>query len=189
MTQSTVPNYQTCATTLSNNNIAVTPAELHGLLTGVLCAGIDAKSDWLTLLYDYTNEGQAWASNAKTLAESLFSQTNNALNGELMDFVLLQPKSDAPLNDQAEALSEWVNGFLAGFGIAGASKTSSVDSKEILEDLAQIAQLGVDEDEDEDEQLDLLIEVTEHVRICILSLYADNLLGEKKTIDQQRALH
>ena len=187
MALSALPNYQDCAKTLSNNNIAVSAAELHGLLSGMLCAGVDKKPDWLILLYDYTTQGDAWPTNAKAMAESLFNQTASDLKSTDMDFTLLQPEQNTSLSEQAQALTDWVNGFLAGFGIAGASKTSSVDSKEILEDLAQIAQLGIDEDENESEQLALLSEVQEHVRICILSLYADNLLGV--TSQTPRALH
>lgn len=187
MTKSDSLNYIQCAKTLSSDNLAVSAAELHGLITGVLCAGIDDKTDRLVLLYDYTSQGDIWPNNSKALAETLFNQTSSELNSELLDFTLLLPEDDAILADQAVALADWVSGFLAGFGIAGSTQSPSKESKEILEDLAQIAQLGIEEDVEELDQLPLLFEIREHVRICVLSLYTDNLLGMKST--PPRAIH
>ena len=187
MSQSVFSTYQHSQSTLQRDSLALSAAELHGLLTGLLTAGMPTSSPWLGILYDYTNQGDIWPDTSIELAKTLFNETHAALHAELMDFVLFLPEENTSLSTQAEALSDWVNGFLAGFGLAGVSPTLSDESKEALADLAQIAQLGIDEDGEEQEQLTLLMDVSEHARICVLTLQADNLLNEeaKKPFDKK----
>ena len=44
---------------LKNAGIALSPAELHGFLSGLVCGGI-ADQSWQPLLYQFTNDNHAY---------------------------------------------------------------------------------------------------------------------------------
>ena len=47
------------------------------------------------------------------------------LRGDEMEFELLLPDDDAPLEQRATALSQWCQGFLYGFGTGGSRASAS----------------------------------------------------------------
>ncbi|WP_407331316.1 YecA family protein [Enterovibrio sp. 27052020O] len=186
MTQVTLPEYSNIATTLKSDSLAVTPAEMQGLLCGMLCGGLDPElGNWMPMLYDYTNDGAGWPHESKTLAATSLGLAHQQLSAGQMDFEPLLPDENAPLLDRGDALTEWVNAFIAGVGLAGVTAGKlSEDGKEVLADLAEIAQLGIDEDDDMEEQAVLLEQVIEHVRVCAMTLHAD--LGIKSQSDEDK---
>lgn len=189
MNQVTLPEYSKMASTLRSDSLAVTPAEMHGLLAGMLCGGLDPElGTWMPILYDYTNDGAGWPHESKALAATAVSLANSQLAAGQMDFELLMPDEDESLLDRGDALSEWVGAFIAGIGLVGvtAGKLSD-DAKEVLTDLTEIAQLGIDEDDDMEEQALLLEQVIEHVRVCAMTLHAE--LGIKAQPEEKPTLH
>ena len=186
VTQVTLPEYSNIATTLKSDSLAVTPAEMQGLLCGMLCGGLDPElGNWMPMLYDYTNEGEGWPHESKTLAATSLGIAHKQLSAGQMDFEPLLPDENTVLLDRGDALSEWVNAFIAGVGLAGVTAGKlSEDAKEVLADLAEIAQLGIDEDDDMEEQAVLLEQVIEHVRVCAMTLHAD--LGIKSQDDEDK---
>lgn len=58
--ENTLPTYQSLALALNQQAVALTPAEMHGLISGMLCGG--SKDDgWRALVHDLTNEGVAFS--------------------------------------------------------------------------------------------------------------------------------
>lgn len=191
MTQVTLPEYSTITATLSSDSLAVTPAEMHGLLSGMLCGGLDpALGNWAPMLYDYTNDGQGWPIQSKELAASCVQLASEQLTGEDLDFELLLPADNENLLDRGDALTEWVSAFIAGIGVVGVkSGALSEDGKEVLADLTEIAQLGIDEDDDMEEQALLFEQVIEHVRVCAMTLHAELSLKSSNDEDSKPTLH
>jgi yecA family protein len=177
MSEITLPDYQTIAAELTSASLAVTPAELHGLLTGMLSGGLATNDQsWQPILFDYTNEGMGWPTTALALAQAVFSVTANELTGTSMELSLLLPEEggEEALFALADSVSDFVNHFISGLGLSGVSLTkASEESKEALADLEEIAKLGIDEDDDLEEQAQLLEQVIEHVKACVLTIHAE----------------
>ncbi|EKM22471.1 YecA/YgfB family protein [Vibrio sp. HENC-03] len=177
MSEITLPEYQSIAAELKSASLAVTPAELHGLLVGMLSGGLAINDQtWQPILFDYTNEGMGWPSNALALAQSVFQVTVNELTGTSMEVSLLLPDEagEEGLFALADGVSDFVNHFISGMGLAGiAIDKASDDAKEALADLEEIAKLGIDEDDDLGEQALLLEQVIEHVKACVLTIHAE----------------
>ncbi len=77
MSEIQLPNYPQASDLLKMASLAVTPAELHGLLCGMLSGGLPLNSlSWQPMLFDYTNDGMGWPSEALALAENLFKATS-----------------------------------------------------------------------------------------------------------------
>ncbi|EMD1178258.1 YecA family protein [Vibrio harveyi] len=177
MSEITLPEYQSIAAELKSASLAVTPAELHGLLVGMLSGGLAINDQtWQPILFDYTNEGMGWPSSALALAQSVYQVTVNELTGTSMELSLLLPDEtgEEGLFALADGVSDFVNHFISGMGLAGiAIDKASDDAKEALADLEEIAKLGIDEDDDLGEQALLLEQVIEHVKACVLTIHAE----------------
>lgn len=173
-----LPEYLQAQTELTTASLSVTPAELQGLITGMLSGGLSLESDsWKTLLFDYTNDGMGWPVNAVKIAESIYAVSVAELTKADVELSLLLP-SDDDLFAYADGVSEWVNHFISGLGLAGSALGKlSTETKEALSDLEEISKLGIDEDDDMQEQAILLEQVIEHVKVCVLIIHAD--LGAK----------
>ncbi|APP05662.1 YecA family protein [Vibrio harveyi] len=177
MSEITLPEYQSIAAELKSASLAVTPAELHGLLVGMLSGGLAINDQtWQPILFDYTNEGMGWPSSALALAQSVYQVTVNELTGTSMELSLLLPDEtgEEGLFALADGVSDFVNHFISGMGLAGiAIDKASDDAKEALADLEEIAKLGIDEDDNLGEQALLLEQVIEHVKACVLTIHAE----------------
>ncbi len=178
MSEKTLPDYAAVASDLQSSGLSVTPAELQGLLTGMLSGGLSVSDkSWQPLLYDYTNDGMGWPVRALTTAENLFSLAAKELTGGMMTLSLLLP-SEAGLMELADEVSEWVNHFISGLGLANATLNQIPDDvREALADLEEMAKLGIDEEDDLAEQAELLEQVIEHIKVCVLTVHAE--YGEK----------
>ncbi|MGO2342833.1 YecA/YgfB family protein [Vibrio litoralis] len=182
-------DYNQALTELTSASLSVTPAELQGLIVGMLSGGIPTDNDnWKTILFDYTNDGMGWPVSAATLAETICAFSIKELSGTSMELTMLLPSDDELLN-YADAVSEWVNHFISGLGLAGSSLAKlSSETKEALADLEEISKLGIDEDDDFSEQAILLEQVIEHVKVCVLTIHAD-LAAKPAAPAESKTLH
>ena len=152
-------------------------AELHGMITGLACAGGNKMSfrhqtysDWL--------DAPLPAKDA-ALVETVFQTTLDSLwTYSDLDLVLMIPDDDSPIDARAAAVFEWCDGFLAGFGVGLGNNTSdlSPDMSEILSDMAEIARFEDVLDEDEANEKDLM-EIVEFVRISAALVFAEHGKG------------
>ncbi len=164
-----MPGYDTLGQQLSEQGVGLTPAEMHGLISGMLCGG-NKDSSWQALLHDLTNEGLAFSKNLSDTLVQLHSVTSDALEDDGFLFQLYLPEGEnISVFDRADALAGWVNHFLLGLGVTQ-PKLDKVtgETGEAIDDLRNIAQLGYDEDEDQEELEMSLEEVVEYVRVAAL---------------------
>ncbi|HAK33571.1 MAG TPA: YecA family protein [Pantoea sp.] len=167
--QNVTPDYNALASALSQQGVGMTPAEMHGLLSGILCGG-NQDASWKTLVHDLTNEGMAFSQSLASPLQALRDSTASTLEEEGYLFQLMLPDDeDISVFDRADALAGWVNHFLLGLGVTQ-PKLEKVtgETGEAIDDLRTIAQLGYDEDEDQEELEQSLEEVIEYVRVAAL---------------------
>jgi len=167
--QNVTPDYNALASALSQQGVGMTPAEMHGLLSGILCGG-NQDASWKTLVQDLTNEGMAFSQSLASPLQALRDSTANTLEEEGYLFQLMLPDDDdISVFDRADALAGWVNHFLLGLGVTQ-PKLEKVtgETGEAIDDLRTIAQFGYDEDEDQEELEQSLEEVIEYVRVAAL---------------------
>lgn len=153
-------------------------SDLHGSLTGYLCAGGSAGADeWpaaLEIEPDPVERGSASRLHDETLTR-LYRDCRAQLDDPDLGFEPLLPASDAPVETRADSLVEWCRGFLGGVGLSGtATRLFSVDANEVLADIGRIAQSRFAYD-DENEDENALSEVLEFVRVGVLLLHTELL--------------
>ncbi|HAS64423.1 MAG TPA: YecA family protein [Vibrio sp.] len=186
MSNISLPDYLTFASEMQSAGLAVNPAELHGLLTGMISGGLSlTDKSWQPLIFDYTNEGMGWPDKTLMLAQQTLDASIKEMTGTDMELSLLLPdeEASASLFDIADGLADWVNHYISGLGLVATEfKKASTQAKEALGDLEEIAKLGIDEDDDLQEQAALLEQVIEHVKVCVLTIHAE--FGQKPTQPQ-----
>lgn len=163
---------------LDSLRFGVEPSDLHGSLTGFLCAGGRASAgDWigaLQLHVDDLDEAEAAAVRDAPPLQQLFSECSAWLDDPDLRFEPLLPAADTPVDVRADALVEWCRGFLGGIGLAGAADARSLssDCAEILNDFGTIAASRFEyADSEEDESA--LAEVIEFIRVGVLLLHSE----------------
>ncbi|WP_062357513.1 UPF0149 family protein [Pseudoxanthomonas mexicana] len=162
------------------SGLAMDASELHGSLCGWLAGGGTAcllyTSRWLArALADDQLPAPAAGSALDQLRQTAVAQ----LEDRSFAFDLLLPAADRPLDERAEALFSWCQGFLGAFGLAaGASPPLSEEGQEALQDLARLAQASAESSDDEEDE-DALAELEEFVRVAVLLLHGDCVLGPR----------
>ena len=169
--------YQAFVTLLTASGHSVSPAELHGHLLGRSCAGAGFDADgWLADATELLlSEPQ---DNVRNALVGLQEMVKGELTSDDMTVVLLLPTDDAPLTERAIALGQWCQGFLSGFGLSYRDNALSAEGKEVLQDLAAIAQVQDALEESEDAESDYM-QVMEYLRVAPLLLFTET----KKTAE------
>ncbi|QCR35101.1 YecA family protein [Nissabacter sp. SGAir0207] len=167
------PTYDTINQALRQQAVALTAAEMHGLISGLLCGG-NHDASWQTLVHDLTNEGIAFPQALSAPLQALHQATRESLEDDGFQFRMLMPDDDASVFDRADALAGWVNHFLLGLGMVQPKLNQVKDEVgEAIDDLRNIAQLGYDEDEDQEELEQSLEEVVEYVRVAAILCHSE----------------
>jgi uncharacterized protein len=156
---------------LNDNRVNNSLAEIHGLVTGLLCTGnADADPEDIGQLLQPPQ-------NLPDLARKIFQQLADAskaqLSGLEYDFQPLLPSDVDPLRARVVALAEWCDGFTVGFAAACFQPESKLGTevRETLADFAQFAGMAdsINELSDHDE-VDYM-ELVEYVRMAATMVY------------------
>lgn len=147
-------------------------AEAHGLLSGMLCMDVGiGYGAWLEHLVD---SGEPLPQGRdKAILTELFEGTRRQLDDFDFSFELLLPDDESPLHEQATALGEWCQGFLAGLGYAAKSRDSDWPGEctEILKDFMEISRLDADTSGEADETA--YSELAEYVRVGVQVIHSE----------------
>ena len=152
------------------------PAELHGLLCGLLCAEPTLDCDrWLTLAREELAEGMELTEAVCDLLAKLLEFSAAQLNADDGSVTPLLPDDDAPLNRRADALGAWCQGLLYGLGLGEVERRGdlSAESQEFLRDTTEIAQVGFETDEGSEADETAYAEVVEYLRVGLLMILED----------------
>ena len=177
MSTASLPGYAELADELRALETGLEPAELHGSLCGWLAGGgAHDRSGWFAAVM---SDPLLSSAEPDSLLDRLYLASVQQLESPEFEFELLLPDDERPVDERGDALMAWGRGFLGGFGLAaGESPPLSEESTEALADLARItgSELAYDEPEADEEALG---EVAEFVRVAVMLLHSDCVLGPR----------
>ncbi|MGB1581276.1 MAG: UPF0149 family protein, partial [Nevskiales bacterium] len=154
--------YESLEASLSQLGLDQLPPEYHGILCGMLCYRDDAPQD-LGLAAQPEAMAAAQDDCLRELRESSLKQLQNAH----VEFMLMLPDDDAPLDVRVEALANWCDGFL--HGLASTSQLDirelSDDAQELVRDFTELSRAGVEAEADSEEDERDYAELVEFVRV------------------------
>lgn len=163
---SNAPDYDRVQRCLEASHALADPAEAHGTLTGALCALVPYRlEDWLAEILPDGVPAQP----ADPALERLYTATVDALTARDMQFDLLIPPDDQPIEERTRALTAWCSGFLYGLGSSGAADPQRLpgDLGEIVRDFTEITRAGVDASDSLEANESALAELVEFVRVGV----------------------
>lgn len=172
----TTITYQELATALAKAKLGIGAGELHGSVTGYLCAGWAGRSNELLAALQLESDDAGLADPLYALLDRLVPEISSELRaGETV--TPLRP--DAPLSARADGLVEWCRGFLGGLGLTGVVADAGLGSetRELLGDFGRIAAMPLECDEDDHAAF---AEVLDFVRGGVLHLYAALAPSERR---------
>jgi len=182
MTQSSTPSssssnkldFVSAQAVITTENIKAHASELHGVLSGLICAGFSFEDQtYLAMLNDLFNNGEGFPVNVKATVKQMFSELWSDILDDSYTFQLMLPDDDDSLVERGHALGAWVQGFNLGFGLQQKdSPVTSAEVKEVLTDFAEIANISDDMEEDEDSE-QAYFEISEYVRISALLCFSE----------------
>jgi hypothetical protein len=186
MTTQLLLNYDHWTSQLDQHAVMASAAELHGLIAGMLSAGIPADAATiLPVLSDFLNDGQALNAHLKAITEQLIAETARQLADPDYGLVLLLPGDDDSLPERLEAMVEWAQAFLVGFAIQQTDLSLvSADVRDAIEQLSEVTRIDIytEDDSSEAENEESYYLVLEHVRLMVLTCF--NEVGQKFTISE-----
>ncbi|MCB5225846.1 UPF0149 family protein [Alishewanella sp. 16-MA] len=181
MPGSLIHSYDRWSKALEQAHVMASAAELHGLMSGLLSGGLSAKSaDFIAVLYDFLNDGQALPAALKADVQQLISNTAISLQSGEYDFALLLPNEDDALVERLEAMVEWTQAFLVGFAVQQTDLSLvSEDVREAVEQLTEVTKvdLTTSSDSSAEENEEAYYMVLEHIRLMVFSCFND--VGQK----------
>ena len=166
-----VPSYPRLARQLAAADVDASPAEVHGVAVGLLCAGAPHAFDrWQRELLENAGEGNVLAEECGRSLRALHERTAAEIGDPDMGFALFLPDDDRPLAERALALRDWCEGFLYGFGIAGPPphQALSGEGREALRDFTELTRLDAEHVADSEGEEGALTEIVEFVRVAVL---------------------
>lgn len=172
-------------------DVATSAAEVHGVLTGLLCAQSGLGRDaWLQAVQREVDGGAALAEQGGDLLTALYEETVRQLASSDLEFEPLLADEEAELDERVRALGQWCQGYLWGLGLGGVGSDRDLpaDTREALNDLAEVSRAGdyaVEEDETDEAAL---MELVEFVRTVVL-MVQEELNPTKAPPRQDETLH
>jgi len=166
------PDYDHIQQLLAQERSLADAAEAHGTLAGCLCAASGYRlEDWLR---EILPDGRA-APETTAALEKLFTATAGALLQPDMEFELLLPSDEQPLEVRTAALAQWCQGFLYGLGAGAVPDVSELpgDVGEVVRDFIEISRAGVDASQDEESNEAAYAELIEFVRVGVQLLFEE----------------
>lgn len=159
---------------LEDLGAALGAAEVHGLLTGLACAGVRLP---MAGLREWLEEELDVALDEPTFRElrTLDATLRRQLDDDDLGFELMLPDDDRPLAERVEAMANWCVGFLAGFGTGSGDREDDdlpPDVRDLLGSIGEISRAEADDGEDEESEREYA-ELVEYLRVAALTVFLE----------------
>lgn len=149
------------------------PEEAQGMLVGWLCHHNTDDTAWKKIIFK--------TEKTSTLLDEFFTSLDENLQAEDFTFELLLPE-EAPLNEEAQALVDWILSFLSEAGTKKMLKEASPELKEALTDLIEISKLDYSFLENTEENQRALIELIEFTKMTAIMAFIEGRQKLNKVI-------
>jgi len=149
-------------------------AETHAVVIGLLCARPMLDESALAGHLAALQVGELTPEEILEQIGPALSSLKTELASSELQFQLLLPTDDRPLDERTNCLGRWCSGFLTGFG-SGQPVLKSEESQDALRMIEQIARATTDADSDQEAEESAYAELTEFLRVAVLLLREESL--------------
>lgn len=161
--------YEVLDGALMRTRLGVSPADLHGSVTGYLCAGGHGQAHELLTALALESDDAGTLDELHALLDDMAAGISRDLRTGESVMPLLP---SGPLAARADAMVDWCRGFLGGLALTGdlAEAAQAPTVRELLDDFSRIAAMRLTCDDDDDEAA--LDEVVDFIRGGVRNLHA-----------------
>lgn len=159
---------------LEAHQVPCSVAEVHGVICGQLCA--DEAGFDLALSANILEIPAASSDVINSLLKMLAEDAEQQLAAGDYAFQPLLPEDDEAMSTRLSALTDWCDGFTAGFAGAWIREDADMteETREVLSDFARIAEVDEEDSAPDRENEVNLMEITEYVRMAAITLFLQN---------------
>ncbi|MES9941212.1 MAG: UPF0149 family protein [Candidatus Thiodiazotropha sp. 6PLUC2] len=170
-----MPDYEHLEKLLGVMSSDVGASELHGLISGLICAGTpEAAVDWITAFFEAWPAEDLLAQEARELIGQLYYASKRQITHDEYSFMPLLPEEEESIAQRAKGLSEWCEGYLYGLGLAGVTESNlSGDAKEAIQDLSHFTRLDYEELESGEATEMAYVELQEFLKVVTLLMWEE----------------
>lgn len=186
MKEETTLDFASVQAILSTENVTAHASELHGVISGLICAGYaHESSDYIAMINDMFNNGEGLPAKVKSMVKLMFADVWQNILDDTYSYQIMLPDDDDSIAERSNALGVWVQGFNLGFGLQQKTTANlSDDVKEVINDFSEIANLSDEVEEDEATE-QAYFEIAEYARISALLCFSElGVPPETKNADQ-----
>ena len=148
-------------------------AEVHGIITGVLCAPQGTRVAWQELVLG--RDAAIPPTALSQLLVALHRSTHAHLSGLECDFAPLLPGDEHSLAEQIEGLSDWCRGYLLGLHAGGVKEGQALagDAGEVIRDITRLSEAELDASGAGEEEARALVEIVEYLRVGVQLVFEE----------------
>ena len=177
-------DFDECCNQMLEFGYEVSPSELHGLLSGVVCTGLKIRPDSInTLVLKHVDAETCSERNRETIL-GMYAFIEREMFSIDSRYTLFLPDDELDLSQRIRCLAAWCQGFLVGFGTASGQKqitSFSPETEEALKDIVNIANLSDDfSSEDDDANESAYAELVEYLKVAVLLMSSELLASIKR---------
>jgi len=162
---------------LASADIENSAAEVHGVISGLLCGGSDdAERIWLSeLMPEDAEEGDLLVEECRTSLGALYQATYEATSDPDFIFAAFLPDDDKGIVVRGRAVADWCSGFMYGLGLAGTAEQGKLsgDAAEALQSLSEISQMDVTALQETEEEEFALLDVIEFIWVAAILIRSE----------------
>lgn len=161
----------------------VSPSELHGLLSGVVCTGLKIRPDSVVTLVLKHLDAESCSDRNREAVLAMYEFIEREMFSSDSRYTLFLPDDELDLSQRVRCLAAWCQGFLVGFGTASATKsvsTFSAETEEALKDIVNIANMSDDSAEDDNANEEAYAELVEYLKIAVLLMSSEFLADTRR---------
>ncbi len=166
-----LPEYADLSEELARAGLVHTPAELHGMLCGLLIKQANTPAErLLQLVAGETAQRPVLDSTTEALLDALLETTREQLQDPNLGLELLLPDDDTPLQSRFDAACDWARGLVYGLAAQGIDNPArlSADAADFYRDCLSLARGDFDTESAAEENEELYMELQEFLRIGTL---------------------
>ena len=177
-------DFDECCNQMLEFGYEVSPSEVHGLLSGLVCTGLKISPDSvINLVIKHLNVDTCSDRNRLTL-QNMHEFIEREMFSMDSRYALFLPDDELDLIQRIRCLASWSQGFLVGFGTAagqmGLTEFSN-ETEEALKDIVNIANIADDFGTDEGEESEAAYaEIVEYLKVAILLMSSEFLAKIKQ---------
>jgi hypothetical protein len=175
-----LPDYPVLAATLRRCGLVQSPAETQGFALGLCVAEVpEPLQVWQRELYSEFDPADVLAGECRAVLDKVFAGVFAAAAEGPLQLSLLLPEDIQVDSARLGALRDWCQGFLFGFGLGGepAAGRLSAQSRELLQDMAEMTRLDTEDADNTPDNQSALIEIEEYLRVGVMLIRDDLVSG------------